>query len=66
MLDYFFKCWSEVFFGDHSQTHIHVSHCAYMQITANFVSFPIRYTCRLLVHVTSTHNLCVGAKLRTY
>ena len=65
MLDYFFKCCSEVFFDDRLQTHIHISHCAYMpmQITANFVSFPIRY--RLLVHVTSTHNLCVGAKLRT-
>ena len=44
MLDYFFKCCSEVFFGDRSQTHIRVSHCAYMpmQITVNFVSFPIR------------------------
>ena len=61
MLDHFFKCCSEAFFGDRLQTHIHISHCAYipMQITVNFVSFPV-----LLVHVTSTHNLCVGAKLR--
>ena len=43
MLDYFFKCCSEAFFGDRLQTHIHISHCAYMQmqITANFVSFPV-------------------------
>ena len=41
MLDQFFKCCSEAFFGDRLQTHIHISHCAYMpmQITANFVSF---------------------------
>ena len=41
MLDHFFKCFSEAFFGDRLQTHIHISRCAYMpmQITANFVSF---------------------------
>ena len=43
MLDYFFKCCSEAFFGDRLQTNIHISHWAYMpmQITANFVTFPV-------------------------
>ena len=42
MLNHFFKCCSEAFFGDRLLIHIHISHCAYMhmQITANFVSFP--------------------------
>ena len=43
MLDHFFKCCSEAFFGDRLQAHIYISHCAYMavQITENFVSFPV-------------------------
>ena len=38
-----FKCCCEAFFGDRLQTHIHISHCAYMpmQVTLNFVTFRV-------------------------